>query len=130
MILFDTDTCVEILRGNKKVIRRRSEYPGEIAISFMTVGELFFGAEKSAHPIENKSLVERFVLTVSIIHTDLSILKRFGEIKAGLKRDNILLPDADLFIAATTLEKSEALITGNVRHFERIAGLKLDNWIR
>jgi tRNA(fMet)-specific endonuclease VapC len=130
MILFDTDTCVEILRGNKKVIRRRSEYPGEIAISFMTVGELFFGAEKSTHPIENKSLVERFVLTVSIIHTDLSILKRFGEIKAGLKRDNILLPDADLFIAATTLEKSEALITGNVKHFERIAGLKLDNWIR
>jgi tRNA(fMet)-specific endonuclease VapC len=130
MILFDTDTCVEILRGNKKVIRRRSEYPGEIAISFMTVGELFFGAEKSAHPIENKSLVERFVLTVSIIHTDLSILKRFGEIKAGLKRDNILLPDADLFIAATTLEKSEALITGNLKHFERIAGLKLDNWIR
>lgn len=130
MILFDTDTCIEILRGNKKVIKKRGDYPGEIAISFMTVGELFYGAENSGYPIENQVLIEKFILTVSIIHTDISILKRFGEIKGKLKKEGCLLPDADLLIAATALEKAEALITGNMKHFERIDGIKIDNWIR
>ena len=130
MILFDTDTCIEILRGNKKVIRKRREYPGEVAIGFMTVGELFYGAEASTYPLENKVLVERFIITVSVIHTDLSILKRFGEIKADLKKEKRLIPDADIFIAATAIEKSEALITGNTKHFERISGLQVENWIR
>jgi tRNA(fMet)-specific endonuclease VapC len=130
MILFDTDTCIEVLRGNKRVIKKRSEYPGEVATSFMTVGELFYGAEVSAYPIDNRVLVEKFLLTTSIIHTDVPILKRFGEIKADLKKEGLLLPDADLLIAATTLEKCEALITGNARHFDRITGLRIDNWIR
>jgi tRNA(fMet)-specific endonuclease VapC len=130
MILFDTDTCIEILRGNKKVIKRRSEYPGEIALSFMSIGELFYGAEISAYPVENKLLVEKFLLTVAIIQTDIPILKRFGEIKSDLKKGSRLVPDADILIAATALEKAEALITGNASHFARIAGLKIDNWIR
>jgi tRNA(fMet)-specific endonuclease VapC len=130
MILFDTDTCIEVLRGNKRVIKKRSEFPGEVAISFTTVGELFYGAEISAYPVENRVLVEKFLLTFSIIHTDVSILKKFGEIKADLKKEGRLLPDADLLIAATTLEKSEALITGNTHHFDRIPGLRIENWIR
>ncbi len=130
MILLDTDVCVEILRGNKKVVQKRAEYPGEVAISFMTVAELYYGAEYSEYPIENKILVEKFTMTVSVIHSDVPILKRFGELKSGLKKKKILIPDADLFIGATALEKSEALVTGNSKHFERIAGLKIDNWIR
>jgi tRNA(fMet)-specific endonuclease VapC len=130
MILFDTDTCIEILRGNKKVIKKRSEYPGEIALSFMSIGELFYGAEISAYPVENWLLVEKFLLTVAIIQTDIPILKRFGEIKGDLKKGSRLVPDADILIAATALEKAEALITGNASRFVRIAGLKIDNWIR
>jgi predicted nucleic acid-binding protein len=44
------------------------------------------------------------------------------------KKKNQLLPDADIFVAAVTLEKAEALVTGNTRHFERIDGLALENW--
>ena len=130
MILLDTDVCVEILRGNKKVIQKRAEYPGEVAISFMTVAELYYGAENSQNPVENKTLVEKFTMTVGIVHSDVPILKRFGELKAGLKKKSVLIPDADLFIGATSLEKSEALVTGNAKHFERIDGLKIENWIR
>lgn len=130
MILIDTDVCIEILRGNKKVLKRRSEYPGEVGISFMTVGELFYGAENSAFPTENRILVEKFIMTVPIVQSDNSILKRFGVIKADLKRQNQLLPDADIFIAATTVEKAETLITGNTKHFERIDGLKINNWLK
>jgi len=130
MILFDTDVCVEILRGNKKVIKRRQEYPWEVSISFITVAELFYGAGNSDRPKENSVSVEKFIMTVGIIQSDLFILKRFGEIKSNLYQKNRLVADADIFIAATALEKAETLVTGNIKHFDRIEGLKIENWIR
>jgi tRNA(fMet)-specific endonuclease VapC len=130
VILLDTDICIEILRGNQRVIERREKYLGEMAISFVTVAELYYGVENSQNPTENRVLVDRFILGTLIVHSDLSILKRFGELKSRLKKRNILIPDADLFIGATSLEKSEALVTGNARHFERIEGLTIKNWIK
>ena len=53
MILFDTDICIELLRGNKMIIEERKKYNGEIAISFMSVAELFYGAEKSSNKFKN-----------------------------------------------------------------------------
>ena len=130
MILFDTDVCVEILRGNKKVAQKRIEYPGEISISFITVAELFYGAENSDKPEENKIGVEKFLITLGIVHSDIFIMKRFGEIKSKLYKKSMLIPDADIFVAAAAMEKADAVVTGNVKHFERISGLKIENWIR
>jgi tRNA(fMet)-specific endonuclease VapC len=128
VILLDTDICIELLRGNKKVLKKRTAFSGDVAISFMAIGELFYGARNSAFPEENKVLVEKFILTVPVIQTDIPILKRFGELKFYLKNRNQLLPDADIFVAAVALEKAEALVTGNTKHFERIEGLKIENW--
>lgn len=130
MILLDTDVCVEILRGNKNVIHKRRINEDIIAISFMTVAELFYGAEKSNNIEKNYSLVEEFLLTVEIIESDIDILKKFGELKSKLSRVYNLIADADIFIGATALIKCNKLITGNMNHFNRIEGLRLENWIR
>ncbi len=130
MILIDTDVCIEILRGNKKVINKRNKFDEAISISFMTVAELFYGAQNSSNPEHNQSIVEEFLLTLQIIQSDFSIMKRFGLIKATLKKKNNLVPDADIIIASTAIEKCEFLVTGNTEHFSRMDGLKIDNWIR
>lgn len=65
---------------------------------------------------------------IEIVHTDISILKRFGMIKEHLQKEGEPIADADILIASATLEKAEKLITGNTRHFERIAGVALENW--
>jgi tRNA(fMet)-specific endonuclease VapC len=130
MILLDTDVCIEILRGNKKVIEKRKQYNEIICISFMTAAELFYGAEKSNNKENNYSLVEEFLLTVEIIESDIEIMKRFGEIKARLFKMNEIITDADLLIGSTALEKCEKLITGNIEHFKRIENLRIENWIR
>jgi len=130
VILFDTDICIELLRGNKVLIDRRRAYSGDVFISFMTVAELYYGVENSSNVVENRLLVDKFLLTIGVIQSDVEIMRRFGELKSVLKKQHLLLPDADLFIAATALEKMEALITGNTKHFQRISGLKLENWIR
>jgi len=130
MILFDTDVCIEILRGNKKIISKRNHSDEPISVSFITVAELFYGSELSGNSEHNNSLVEEFLLTLNIIESDFTIMKRFALIKTYLKRNNILLPDADIIIASSALEKCNLLITGNIDHFNRIPDLKMENWIR
>ncbi len=128
MILLDTDICVEILKGNKKILQRRADYDGPIGICFMTIAELYYGAEKSRDPTRNYETIEKLVLTLEIVQSDLGILRRFGAIKAQLQRDGTSLADAAVLIAAATLERAERLITGNKKHFERIPGLSLEDW--
>ena len=129
MILFDTDVCIEILRGNQKVVEKRKEYNGNIAISFFTVAELFYGAEKSSNPARNKSLVEEFLLSIYVLNSDVTILYKFAEIKSRLEKSGGRLTDADIFIAATSLTKCEKLITGNIKHLSRVDGLLVEDWI-
>ena len=128
MIVLDTDICIGLLRGNRHVIERRRRRPDDVAVSFMTVGELFYGAEKSSAPEANRDRVERFLLTVIRLDSDFEILRRFGQEKARLQRDGLLLPDADLLIAVTALRYRASLSTGNTRHFERFPGLRIEDW--
>lgn len=129
MVILDTDVCIEMLRGNTTVIQRRREYVGEVAVSFMTAAELFFGAAKSSDAAENTTLVEQFLLSVPIIMPDLPVLRRFGTVKAQLQASGAPLADADVFIGATALSRGARLVTGNARHFERMPGLALESWV-
>ena len=128
MILLDTDICIELLKGNKRVLQRRDQYDGPVGVCFMTIAELYYGAEKSRDPSKNMDTIEKLLITLEIVHTDIAILKRFGIIKAHLQKQGEPIADADILIASATLEKAERLITGNTKHFERIAGLALENW--
>ena len=128
MIIFDTDVCIELLHGNRNVPARREQTDEAVGISFMTVGELYYGAEKSDYPTRNHIAVEQFLLSVEVIQSDNQILKRFGRLKAELQNRGLPIADADALIAATTLEKSTRLITGNTKHFERISELRIENW--
>ena len=130
MILLDTDTCIEIIRGNQHVIDKRLETDDRVTISFMTVGELYYGAEKSKNRTQNKHLVDEFILSIDVINSDMEILQKFGEVKADLELKGFPLSDADIFIASTCLSKCKKLITGNIKHFDRIENLGIENWIR
>ncbi len=129
MILLDTDVCIEILRGNQTVIEKRQKYNENVAISFMTIAELYYGAERSTARIKNLGIVDEFILSIEVINTDLHILKKFGELKSSLHKKSILLPDADILIASTALINCTKLITGNTKHFIRFENLILENWI-
>ena len=129
MILLDTDICIELLKGNKRILQRRDQYDGPVGVCFMTIAELYYGAEKSKDPSRNIDTIEKLLITLEIVHTDIAILKRFGMIKAHLQRQGEPIADADILIASATIEKAERLITGNTKHFDRIAGLALENWV-
>lgn len=130
MILLDTDICIELLRGNERVLERRARSAETAAIAAMTVGELFYGAAQSSRPAANRSAVEQFIVTVPVLHTTLPILRSFGQWKADLERQGTPLSDADVLIAVTALDGCTELVTGNPDHFSLFPGLRLGNWLR
>lgn len=128
MILLDTDICIELLKGNRRILQGRARHDDPVGVCFMTIAELYYGAEKSSEPGSNFAAIEKLLLSLEVVQTDLSILRRFGRIKAALQKEGAPLADADVLIAAATLEKADRLITGNSRHFNRIPGLVLEDW--
>ncbi len=130
MKVLDTDVCIEILRGNAPVLDRRKRAMDEVTTTWITAGELAYGAAKSRAPEKNQSLVTEFLATLPVVGLDLPAAERFGQLKEGLERGGNILADADLMIAAITLARGASLVTGNLRHYARIDGLRLEDWIR
>ena len=129
MRVLDTDTCVAILRGHDAVLERRASVADDVATTWITACELFYGAARSARPQANRDLVVRFLDTLPLLGLDLSAAQLFGEIKALLERKGTRLADADLLIAAITVSRDAVLVTGNRRHYERVPGVSLEDWM-
>lgn len=128
MILLDTNVVVGIFRGNERIASRFARHLGDMAISAMTLGELQFGVAKSKNPAKNRELLSTLLEALPVMHTNDIIMERFGEQKALLSKRGERVEDADALIAATALVYGATLVTGNLRHFSRFAGLKLEDW--
>ena len=128
MILLDTNVCIRILRGQKDALKMFARYAGDVAVPAMVTGELYYGAEKSSAPLRSRIIVRRFIDVVPVIQTNDAIMCKFGECKAKLAAKGLLVEDADILIAATALSLDCSLATGNIRHFERFEGLKIESW--
>jgi tRNA(fMet)-specific endonuclease VapC len=127
--LMDTDTCVEILRGNEKVIRRRRGCHAEVVTTEITASELYFGAANSINPQKNKKQVEKFLSTLKVMPIGHHGAQFFGVFKASLKAQGNLIPDADLWIASISRALNVTVVTGNTKHLERVPGVAIADWI-
>ena len=96
--------------------------------SAVVIGELYQGAYRSkARDRHLVNIEQRILPAITVLPYDIPTAKVFGSIRAQLEKAGTILPDADLQIAATALEHDLELVTGNLRHFKRIPGLKLNN---
>lgn len=130
MRILDTDTCVEILRGNLAVSERRRGVEDRVVTTWITAAELYYGAARSVRPARNRDLVAEFLSTLALVGLDRRAVERFGELKADLEGKGRRVADFDLLIAAVALSLGAVLVTGNARHYRRIPGLALEDWIR
>ena len=128
MILLDTNVCIGFLHGDRRVLSRHAQATELMSIPGMVLGELYYGIEKSQNRAENLLQTERFLDTVSIVHADDAVMKKSGDLKAALEKSGTRVDDADIIIAATAICNDATLATGNVKHFSRFEGLKLQNW--
>jgi predicted nucleic acid-binding protein len=128
--LFDTDAISEVLRKKPSepyLAWLRTIPADEQVTTAITVGEMYWGAIRSNAAARHIQNIENRVLSaVRVLAFDVDAARKFGELKAGLEAQGKLLPDADLQIAAIALVGGHELVTGNVAHFSRIPGLRIN----
>ena len=127
--LLDTNICIHFFRGKFNLLSKFEEVGIEnCAISEITLAELVYGAEKSHHSIKNHKLIEELIEQVAVIPL-YSAIYIYGKEKARLSALGTMIGDFDLLIASTAVENELIMVTENVSEFERIKGIKIQNWI-
>jgi tRNA(fMet)-specific endonuclease VapC len=129
MYLLDTDTVIYALKGHPQVVSNlqlNSELP--MAISAITLMELYHGAFKSRKTASNLAKVKTLEQEMLVLPIGPPEAEVHGFQKAALEQAGTPLDDFDLAIASCALANNLVLVTTNVRHFNRIEGLKLTNW--
>jgi tRNA(fMet)-specific endonuclease VapC len=128
--LLDTNICIYWLKGNDQLEQKIiSVGLDNVVLSFINVSELYYGAYKSQKIDANLAMVRRLTNELNVLESDEAINEEFGNIKAILERSGTIIDDADLFIAACVKVHGLTLVTNNSKHFKRIKGLKLENWL-
>jgi tRNA(fMet)-specific endonuclease VapC len=103
--------------------------PSQLAISTVTEGELRFGAARLPHATRLNTLIEDFLLRVSILPWDSAAAQHYGHLRAALERDGLPMGNLDTMIAAHALASGATLVT-NDRAFARIKKLKVEDWTK
>ena len=129
MRILDSDHCIGILR--KRIDLGDYISPDEeLATTAVSVAELTHGAQRSERRDDNLARLEVLLSALLILPFDESAARRFGLLKADLETKGEPLDDLDLQIASIALENNLPLLTNNIKHFKRIAGLQLQKWIQ
>ena len=128
MNLLDTDHCIAILR--KQLDLREYISPDEeLATTAFSVAELTYGANRSQQRDDNLARLEVLLSALVILPFDEPAGWRFGTLKAELESKGEPMDNLDLQIASIAIETNSLLLTNNTKHFKRINGLRLMNWL-
>jgi tRNA(fMet)-specific endonuclease VapC len=124
--LVDSDWLIDASIGRPRAqdLLNRLSLEG-LAVSIVAVAEVYEGAFGVTDPRTALDGLRGFLSDFAILPLDDPIVERFAQMRAALRRQGRLIPDLDLLIAATALEKDLTLVTRNARHFARINGLRL-----
>ena len=129
--LLDTDTASYSIRGSFPALDAKLAMaaPRDIAISVITRAELLFGLEKRGNPRGLARVVHAFLDRMTILPWDNAAADTFAKLRAQLERQGTPIGFADTMIGAHALTLKATLVTNNLRHFQNVKGLALENWI-
>jgi len=130
--MLDTDTCSYIMRRSRPVLLTRlaAVPPAEICVSVITKSELLYGVEVSPRRSLDQAAVESFLRQVQTMDFPDVAAADYARIRAALKTRGEMIGANDLLIAAHALCLNLTLVTNNTHEFERVPGLKLENWLQ
>lgn len=131
MIVLDTDVISNLMRPQPlaSLAARLAEMPiAEQCTTAISMGELAYGAYRVGRgDLYQRAL--KLLIGVRILPFNREVAERYGQLRSQLEREGQRLAAPDLRIAATVLGYEATLVTGNVRHFARVADLRVENWL-
>ena len=129
--LLDTNIVIYVIKRRPiEVMGVFNENAGRMAISAITLSELFHGAEKSAKVAQNLAVVEELASLLEVLPYTAKASQHYGAIRSTLEKAGRPMGMNDLHIAAHARSEGLTLVTNNVGEFERVPGLLTENWIK
>jgi tRNA(fMet)-specific endonuclease VapC len=128
--MLDTNLCIATIR-DKPVAARAAfkRHHAQMCISSITVMELLYGVELSAQPQHNLVEVEGFIARLEVMDYDTMAAAHTAQIRAELRKSGTQIGPYDQMIAGHARSRGLVVVTNNTREFQRVAGLRCEDWI-
>ncbi len=127
--MLDTNMCIYAQKRIQTVLDNiKLNWQEGLAISSITLAELEYGVQKSVNREKNSMALIQFLSIVDILDFDSNAALEYGKICADLRRKGMTIGTMDMLIAAHAKAEGLIIVTNNVREFERVDGIKLENW--
>ena len=134
MYLLDTDILTNLMKrapASALVARLARVPPEDQVTSSVTLGELLYGGHRSSRTAALLERIEETLLPeLPILPFDAAAARRYGVFRAELERRGTPIGDADTRVASIALSRGLTVVTGNERHFRRVPGLEIENWLK
>ena len=128
--LLDTNMCIYAQKKNQKVLLKIHENLQDgLAISSITLAELEYGVQASESFQKNALALHNFISIVNVLSFDIMAASEYGKIRAYLRKKGTPIGVMDMLIAAHARSENMILVTNNVREFERVPDLIIENWV-
>jgi len=129
--MLDTNICIYLIKNRPSQVRRKFDIyeVGEICISSITVAELYYGVQKSQMSEQNERALALFLAPLNIVQFDEHVAIEYGKIRATLEAKGTVIGSLDMLIAAHAKSLGVLLVTNNMKEFQRVDALSLENWV-
>lgn len=128
--MLDTNICIYVMRTYPPALRERfNALADQLCISAVTLGELHYGTEKSARRTHNLTALEHFTARLEVLPFDAKAAAHYGQLRAELERAGTPCGPYDIQIGGHARSEGLTVVTNNLREFERMPGLRVENWV-
>jgi tRNA(fMet)-specific endonuclease VapC len=128
--MLDTNICIYVMKAYPPQLRERfNSLAEQLCISSITLGELHYGAERSARREENVSAIEYFVARLEVLPFAEKAAMHYGQLRAELERAGTPCGAHDMQIGGHARSEGLVLVTNNMREFARMPGVRTENWL-
>ena len=129
--MLDTNICIFTIKNKPNEVREAfNRYHGQLSISAVTLMELIYGAEKSASPEKNLAVVEGFAARLDVLDYNHGAAAHSGQLRAELAKTGKPNGPYDQMLAGHARSLGLILVTNNLREFDRVAGLRVEDWVQ
>jgi len=129
--ILDTNICIYIIKKKPETVfsKFKELTPGKVGISSITLAEMQYGIAKSSKPIRNQEALDQFLMPLEILEFNANAAIEYGKIRSALEKKGTPIGSLDLLIAAHAKNVGAVLVTNNTKEFNRVTGLKIENWV-
>ncbi|PIU38199.1 MAG: VapC toxin family PIN domain ribonuclease [Piscirickettsiaceae bacterium CG07_land_8_20_14_0_80_44_28] len=131
MYMLDTNICIYIIKKQPaSVLERFEQLPfGSVSMSLVTYGKLEYGALRSNNSNKALNTLEEIKNYIPVLPIEINVAKHYADIRADLAKKGTPIGNNDLWIAAHARALGHTIVSNNIKEFERVENLKLENWV-